>query len=170
MLVCKFLFLVTGSVFSSSGGILFSFGVGVGIMYAILSYMQRTRRLGFLLKEAELLTKDLETDFKKKSECEVKEGVDDVKEGFVVEEERFMNNSLTNVRNVSDLLDTMKMLLSGEADMMHTKDISELEAELVAELDRMELSWDEDNPETERKDSGLTEVSCCFSMLFFETS
>jgi hypothetical protein len=138
-------------------------------MYAIISYMQRTRRLGFILKEAELLTKDLETDFKKKSEYEVKEGDDDVKEGFVVEE-RFMNNSLTNVRNVSDLLHTMKMLLSGEAHRMHTKDISELEAELVAELDRMELSWDGDNPETERKDSGLTEVSCCFSMLFFETS
>ena len=151
---------MAGVAGSSFGGILFNFGVGVGIMFAIISDMQRTRRLGLLLKEAQSLTKDLENELKikglQKTSVYSREG-DDV---APTEEkgENSRTNSFINVRSVANLLDKMNMFLFSEAQSIHTKDISKLEAELVAELEIMELGWDGDGSKSARKDSRSSEV------------
>ena len=152
---------MAGLVGSSFGGILFNFGIGVGIMFAIMSDMQRTRKLGLLLKEAQSLTKDLENELKikglQKTTVYSREG-DDVAPTEEKEGENSMTNSFINVRSVANLLDKMKMFLSSEAQTIHRKDISKLEAELVAELEIMELGWDGDGSKSARKDSRPSEV------------
>eukprot|EP00250_Pteridium_aquilinum_P017249 c23529_g1_i1 orf=398-3490(-) len=142
-----------GRAGSSIQGLLFNFGVGVGMMFTLMSNMREVRRLTLLLKEAELLIKDLEDELERKDEMGSDSdafknkgvGVDAASE----QRQSFVTNTLRKVRSATESLCSMRMILTNESVSRstiqhgHSKDMSKLEAELEAELERMELSLGE---------------------------
>lgn len=153
-----------GRLGSSLKGLLFNFGVGVGMMFTVMSNMREVRRLTLLLKEAESLIKDLEDEL---------EGQDDSNsdlgsfrnETTLKQRQSFITNTLRKVKSATESLCSMRMTLSNEPAASSTiehvpsKDMSKLEAELEAELERMELSLgDGDNPKLRNKSTGSVEL------------
>ncbi|KAH7424893.1 hypothetical protein KP509_11G030400 [Ceratopteris richardii] len=118
-----------GRIQFSMEGILFSFGVGVGMMFTVMSNMHEVRKLTSLLKEAESLVKDLE------DELERKDGIESV--GLSSNED--------------------KLAFPSSVEHMPSKDMSKLEEELEAELERMEFNLGEgDNADFQIKSTDLS--------------
>lgn len=137
-----------GRAGSSIAGLLFNFGVGVGMMFTVMSNMREVRRLTLLLKEAESLIQDLEDELERKDE--MGSGPDAFKnkgagaDSGLEQRQSFVTNTLRKVRSATGSLCSMRMILANEpgSSIQHaqSKDMSKLEAELEAELERMELS------------------------------
>ncbi|KAH7306227.1 hypothetical protein KP509_22G002300 [Ceratopteris richardii] len=130
-----------GKLGSSTKGLLFNFGVGVGMMFTVMSNMREVRRLTLLLKEAESLIKDLEDELERKDEEESSlQSIDARSE----KKQNFISSTLRKVRSATESLCSMRMALANEpaisSERLFSKDMSKLEAELEAELERMELN------------------------------
>ncbi|KAI5059596.1 hypothetical protein GOP47_0025915 [Adiantum capillus-veneris] len=152
-----------GRVGSSIKGLLFNFGVGVGMMFTVMSNMREVRRLTLLLKEAESLIKDLEDELEGKDES--KSDLGSLKNGIALEQRQiFVSNTLRKVKSATESLYSMQMMLSNEPAATSTlehvpsKDMLKLERELEAELERMELSLgDGDDRKLQNKSTGSSE-------------
>lgn len=137
-----------GRAGSSIDGLLFNFGVGVGMMFTVMSNMREVRRLTLLLKEAESLIKDLEDELERKDEMtsdpDAFKNKGAAADSGLEQRQSFVANTLRKVRSATESLCSMRMILTNEpgSSIQHvqSKDMSKLEAELEAELERMELS------------------------------
>ncbi|MCO5594530.1 hypothetical protein L7F22_048562 [Adiantum nelumboides] len=148
---------------SSIKGLLFNFGVGVGMMFTVMSNIREVRRLTLLLKEAESLIKDLEDELE--GQDELKSDLGTLNHGAMLEQRHiFVTNTFRKVKSATDSLCSMQMILphepaaSSRIEHVPSKDMSKLERELEAELERMELSLgDGEDPKLQHKSTCSSE-------------
>ena len=114
----------------SAEGIVYNFGVGVGMMFTFLSNKREVRRLTSLLEEAELIIKGLENEL---------EGRCGLGNELISYERNYEQIQSATVRCTAESLNDMGNILN-EFDHSESNDITALEAELEAELERMDMS------------------------------
>ena len=114
----------------SAEGIVYNFGVGVGMMFTFLSNKREVRRLTSLLEEAELIIKGLENELERR--C-------GLGNELISYERNYEQIQSATVRCTAESLNDMGNILN-EFDHSESNDITALEAELEAELERMDMS------------------------------
>lgn len=135
---------------TSQDAMLFNFGVGVGIMFTIMSNKHEVKMLNELLREAECLIKDLECElegrYTSRPECDpTKKSMED----SVEQRQLVLSSTIKKVRSAARSLNSMRLSLTEELEPalgmehMQPDDMAKLEAELEAELERMELNLDD---------------------------
>lgn len=142
---------------TSSGCLLFSFGIGVGIMYAIISSRKEIERLNYLLRQTEELVEDLEEELKMHDSLSVKDLTGEAHNCVETWRDPFGEGHGTRHTSSSDKLPEVGCeigeRISIEEPEKRMQNMTRVEAELEAELERLELNF-----KHQRRFSGLSEI------------
>lgn len=140
-----------------AGSLLFSFGIGVGIMFAIISSRKEIERLKYLLRQTEELVEDLEEEIKMHDSLTVKDLTGEAHDCVETWRDPFAEGHGTRHTSFSDKLPEAGYEIgertSIEEPEKRMENMTRVEAELEAELERLEL-----NLKHQRKFSGLSEI------------
>lgn len=141
---------------TSAGCLLFSFGIGVGIMFAIMSSRKEIERLKYLLRQTEELVEDLEEELKMHDSLTVKDLTGEAHNAVETWRDPFAEGHGTR-HTSSDKLPEAGCEIGErtpiEEPEKRMENMTRVEAELEAELERLEL-----NLKHQRKFSGLSEI------------
>lgn len=123
---------------SSSGQVLFCFGLSVGVMCTMIANKMEVEKLKESLKQSEHLVADLQEELEMKDSLTVKELVNDDDSQDI--HESFCGHQKMNL--FSNLNDSSVAIYADEelVSLEKIKSMSKIEAELEAELERLELS------------------------------
>eukprot|EP01018_Ginkgo_biloba_P013818 Gb_02598 [translate_table: standard] len=144
---------------TSSGFVLFSFGVGIGIMSTIISSRREVEKLNELLRQTQELVQDLEDELEMRDSLTVKDLT--AEEHLCVETWQDPNGEGHGQRDASsdglleegcEIGEKTSIVDSGE----RLERMTRVEAELEAELERLELNLN--TSKHQRKFSGLSEI------------
>lgn len=142
---------------TTAGCLLFSFGIGVGIMFAIISSRKEIERLNYLLRQSEELVEDLEEELKMHDSLTVKDLTGEVHNCVETWRDPFAEGHGTRHTSSSDKLPEVGCEIGErttiEESEKRMQNMTRVEAELEAELERLEL-----NLKHQRKFSGLSEI------------
>ncbi|TXG56629.1 hypothetical protein EZV62_017942 [Acer yangbiense] len=127
-----------------NGEVSFVLGISIGVMFTILANKREVKNLNKVLKEREMLVQDLQEELEMKEELNVKELAD---EGF----ESRRRNEIALLGGTSNAInheqDSGKSMEFGDEEVDHhnnkaerSEEMSKIEAELEAELERLEFN------------------------------
>eukprot|EP00250_Pteridium_aquilinum_P000772 c10936_g1_i1 orf=587-3496(+) len=124
--------------------LLFNFGVGVGMMFAIMSNKHCTTQLIRLVEEALCVLKDLEGEVQGRKKLRFEfYNARDTREDVLAEQSHAVSKI---VKRIIELVEQVRVSLSKDSasvsavDYRQSKEMARLEAELEAELERMEMN------------------------------
>ena len=142
LIVCCPLLSLAGASESLIKSLIFSFGVGVGMMFNIMSNMHKVNDLVRIIEEAEWLLEGLQCNLDRRSNSYGKDLF-----GSLSERNPCVNSMIAKLRSTIALLNRVKKQLCHGIEqpnlaMCHPNKMSKLEAELEAELERMEIDLD----------------------------
>ena len=138
----------TESAQISAEGLVYNFGVGVGMMFTFLSNKREVIRLTSLLEEAELIIKGLENEL---------EGRCGLGNNLISYERNSEQRQSAMVRCTTESLNDMGNILN-DFDHRESNDITALEAELEAELERMDMSLGNEEKYKDENNSDTSDV------------
>lgn len=142
---------------TSAGCLLFSFGIGVGIMFAIISSRKEIERLNYLLRQTEELVEDLEEELKMHDSLTVKDLTGEACNCVETWQDPFAEGDGTRHTSSSDKFPEVGCEIGErttiEESEKRMQNMTRVEAELESELERLELNF-----KHQRKFSGLSEI------------
>ncbi|KAF8399596.1 hypothetical protein HHK36_015465 [Tetracentron sinense] len=143
---------------SPTGMLLFCLGITIGVMSTVVANKREVDKLNGLLKQTENLVQDLQEELEMKDSLTVKELVN---EGYELQEtnDSSFHNRESNVFSPEQELDESTKYDNNETDGQkaeNSESMSKIEAELEAELERLELNMNASS--LERRLSALIEI------------
>lgn len=122
---------------SSHGAVLFSLGLSLGLIFSFLNNKREVDKLSDLLKQTKGLVQDLQDELEMKDSFTVKELAVEDSESQDTQNDAFVNGSLHAFSPEQKLNDCDNVYNDQQAEV---ESFSKIEAELEAELERLELS------------------------------
>ncbi|KAF8408208.1 hypothetical protein HHK36_007352 [Tetracentron sinense] len=147
-----------------NGMLLFCLGITIGVMSTVVADKREADKLNELLKQTENLVQDLQEEIEMKDSLTVKELVN---EGYELQETNgcSLQNSAPNAISPEQELDESTKHDTKEPDDQkaeNSESMSKIEAELEAELERLELNMNASS--LEKRLSGLVEIDPDFTV------
>ena len=141
-------------------GLLYNFGVGVGMMFTIMSNKNDVRKLTSLLEEAETIIKGLEGELEgrcgSRSNSTSNEGDHEQRQSSISCTLKKVRSATSSLHDVGKALNEFDRV--PDIGYLQLDDITALEAELEAELERMDMSLGHREKYIDGNCSGLSEV------------
>ncbi|KAK3222856.1 hypothetical protein Dsin_009881 [Dipteronia sinensis] len=126
-----------------NGKVSFVLGISIGVMFTILANKREVKNLNKVLKERERLIQDLQEELEMKEELNVKELADEGFESWRRNEIALLGGTSNAINHEQDLGKSTEL---GDEELDHhnkaerSEEMSKIEAELEAELERLELN------------------------------
>lgn len=138
---------------TSQGALLFCLGLSLGLISSFLTNKREVDKLSDLLKQTESLVQDLQDELEMKDSLTVKELAVEDSESQDTQNDAFNNGPLHAFSSEEKLNDCDNEYKDQKAE---EESFSKIEAELEAELERLELNMS--SSRLDRKISNLVEV------------
>uniref|UniRef100_A0A5B6Z8V8 Uncharacterized protein n=1 Tax=Davidia involucrata TaxID=16924 RepID=A0A5B6Z8V8_DAVIN len=158
---------------SSHGALLFCFGILVGIISSVLANKREVDKLNELLKQTENLVQDLQDELEMKDSLTVKELA---MEDYESQDTRdcFYNNRAPHAfsleQNLGESTKCDVNELHDKKAEEYLESMSKIEAELEAELERLELNMNSSSLEGKLSDRVEVSMSICRAFSFITNS
>ncbi|KAK6925107.1 hypothetical protein RJ641_009433 [Dillenia turbinata] len=145
---------------SSQEMISFCFGVSVGVISAMLTAKKEVEKVKELLKQTENLVQDLQDELEMKDSLTVKELASEDCESQHTHEHNYLKSESFENSTEKDFIDELCSCHGKETNIKKSEDglihMSQIEAELEAELERLELNMKV--PSFNKRSSNLVEL------------